>query len=114
MVASFYGPRFDGRPTASGAIFDREALTAAHRTLPFGTRLRLKNPKTNISVTVEITDRGPYAEFNGVRYFTGSRDLDVSEGVARRLGFEREGIATLDVQLAPGETPFVLRANLSR
>ena len=104
MVSSFYGPGFDGRSTASGALFDREALTAAHRTLPFGTRLRLTNPKTNKSVTVEVTDRGPYNEFAGIRYFTNTRDLDVSEGVARRLGFEREGVTTLTVELLP---PFI-------
>src|SRR6266849_10110188 len=73
MVSSFYGPGFDGRSTASGAPFDSEALTAAHRTLPFGTRLRLTNPKTKKSVTVEVTDRGPYNEFAGIHYFTNSR-----------------------------------------
>ena len=105
MVSSFYGPGFDGRSTASGALFDRTALTAAHRTLPFGTRLRLTNPKTHSSVTVEVTDRGPYNEFAGVRYFADARDLDVSEAAARKLGFMREGVTTLSVQLVPPASP---------
>jgi rare lipoprotein A len=109
MIASFYGPGFAGRPTASGRIFQPEAFTAAHRTLPFGTRLRLTNPKTNASVVVEITDRGPYAVFDGVTYYSGNRDLDVSIGVARTLGFLREGVASLEAQLASAAYPPPLR-----
>ncbi len=105
MVSSYYGPGFDGQWTASGTRFDRRALTAAHRELPFGTRLILTNPKTRKSVTVEVTDRGPYSEFNGVRYFKGSRDLDVSEAAAHILGFQREGVTTLSVQFVPPATP---------
>lgn len=105
MVSSFYGRGFDGRSTASGVRFDRMALTAAHRTLPFGTRLRLTNPRTQVSVTVKITDRGPYTQFAGIRYFEDPRDLDVSEGAARKLGFERDGVTTLTVELLPPTTP---------
>lgn len=101
MVASFYGAEFEGKTTASGATFNPAALTAAHRTLPFGTRLRLTNPKTRKSITVRVNDRGPYNEFAGIQYFYGTRDLDVSQAAAHALGFEREGIATLMVQLAP-------------
>jgi rare lipoprotein A len=107
MVSSYYGRGFHGRRTASGAPFDKTGLTAAHRTLPFGTRLRLTYPRTSVSVTVEITDRGPYSTFNGIQYYTGRRDLDVSEGVARLLGFQREGLANLQVEflLNPGLAP---------
>jgi len=101
MISSYYGPGFDGRSTASGSRFDRRGLTAAHRTLPFGTRLILTNPKNKKTVTVEVTDRGPYNEFNGVRYFFGRRDLDVSEAAAYKLGFDQEGVATLLVQFVP-------------
>jgi len=105
MISSYYGPGFHGRPTASGAHFDQTALTAAHRTLPFGTRLRLTNPKTQLSVTVEITDRGPYSEFAGVRYYKDPRDLDVSQGAAQRLGFERDGVTTLLVEFLSDTVP---------
>jgi rare lipoprotein A len=105
MIASFYGAGFDGHPTASGTTFRRAAFTAAHRTLPFGTRLVLTNPKTRRSVTVEVTDRGPYSELDGIKYFEGVRDLDVSEAAARVLGFEREGVAMLSVQLVPLASP---------
>jgi peptidoglycan lytic transglycosylase len=101
MVASYYGVAFHGRLAADGTRFDKEALTAAHRTLPFGTLLRLTNPKTRKSVIVEVADRGPYCEFEGVRYYEGARDLDVSERAAQKLGFEKEGIATLLVERLP-------------
>jgi rare lipoprotein A len=105
MVSSYYGSGFHGRLAANGIRFNKEALTAAHRTLPFGTLLRLTNPKTRKSVIVEVTDRGPYAEFEGVRYYEGTRDLDVSESAARKLGFEQEGIATLLVEQLPNRLP---------
>jgi rare lipoprotein A (peptidoglycan hydrolase) len=105
MISSYYGPRFHGRLTASGARFDKTALTVAHRTLPFGTRLRLTYPKTNRSVIVEVNDRGPYSKFNGVRYYEGNRDLDVSEGVAQWLGFEQEGLAVLLVEFFSDGSP---------
>lgn len=110
MVSSWYGPGFHGRLTASGSTFDSSAMTVAHRTLPFGTRLRLVNPATNKEALVRVSDRGPYDVWKGVRYFEGRRDLDVSEGVARRLGMLEEGVATLQVEVLsssrfPGPAP---------
>ena len=82
--ASFYGAE-SGHATASGKRFDPEGLTAAHRSLPFGTRLRVALGSRAVVVTV--TDRGPAA-------WTG-RALDLSRGAARALGLERRGVATV-------------------
>ena len=97
LTTSWYGPGFDGRVTASGEIFDEDALTAAHRTLPFGTELCLYNPATGKYVHVRISDRGPYSEFDGVFYYEGRRDLDVSKATAEELGFKEQGLARLTV-----------------
>ena len=83
-VASWYGPGFYGRPTASGEIFTGRELTAAHRTLPFGTVLLVRYPETGRSVQVRINDRGPYVE---------GRDLDLSEAAAEALGMIAVGVA---------------------
>lgn len=83
-TASWYGPGFDGRRTASGERFDADALTAAHRTLPFGTRVRVRNLENGREVTVRINDRGPTLR---------DRIVDVSEGAARSLGMVRAGLA---------------------
>jgi len=92
MVASWYGEPFHGRVTASGTVFDKNAFTAAHRTLPFGTVLRLTNPANGRSVLVTVTDRGP---------FVLGRALDVSEAAARELGMIAAGTATLRAERAP-------------
>jgi rare lipoprotein A len=83
-MASFYGESFRGRQTASGERFDPDALTAAHRTLPFGTCLHVENPENGRAVRVRVNDRGPYAQ---------GRILDLSEGAARVLDLLREGVA---------------------
>ena len=88
--ASWYGPRFQGRATASGEVFDMFAATAASRDLPIGALVRLYNPKTHASQLVRINDRGPYVD---------GRDLDVSYIVACRLGFENEGVSRLRIEL---------------
>lgn len=75
--ASYYGPRFHGKKTASGARFNQNAMTAAHRSLPFGSKVRVTNTKTKKSVVVTINDRGPYA---------GGRIIDLSKGANSRLG----------------------------
>lgn len=82
-VASYYGPGFHGRRTANGERFDQNAMTAAHKTLPFGTRLRVTNPATGKSVTVRINDRGP---------FHGNRVLDLSKGAAAVIGMVNAGV----------------------
>jgi rare lipoprotein A len=82
-LASYYGPGFHGKRTASGARFDMNAMVAAHPTYPFGTIVRVTNLGNGRSATVRILDRGP-ARSDGVI-------IDVSRGVAGKLGFVREG-----------------------
>lgn len=89
-IASFYGSRFHGRATASGELFDKEALTAAHRTLPFGTLVRVKNLKNGRSLVVRINDRGP---------FLPGRIIDLSAGAARALGFLGAGKTRVKLEL---------------
>ena len=88
--ASYYGPGLHGRRTASGERFDRGALTAAHPSLPFGTRVRVHNLATGHSVDVRINDRGP---------FTRHRIIDLSEAAARRIGLHRKGRGVAPVQI---------------
>lgn len=82
--ASWYGPGFHGRKTASGERFNQHALTAAHRRLPLGTRATVVNMANGKSIEVEINDRGPYVP---------GRILDVSKAVAERLGMREAGTA---------------------
>ena len=89
-VASYYGMKFNGRPTASGEPFDMTAMTAAHRTLPFGSKVRVTNARTGKSVVVRINDRGP---------FHGGRVLDVSRAAAKELGLIGRGKATVELAL---------------
>lgn len=83
-MASFYGAGLNGRPTASGEPFDKEAFTAAHRTLPFGACVLVTLIKTGATVEVRVNDRGP---------FVAGRIIDVSEAAARKLGFIDSGVA---------------------
>jgi rare lipoprotein A (peptidoglycan hydrolase) len=87
-TASYYGGRFHGRLTASGARFDANGMTAAHRSLPFGTRVRVTHLGTGRSVNVRITDRGP---------FIGGRIIDLSHGAAGVIGMHRQGVARVQV-----------------
>ena len=87
-VASCYGPGFHGRRTANGERFNTHALTAAHKTLPFGSRVRVTNERTGRSVVVRINDRGPYVRpgdrsLQGRR--SGRRHLGSGQGLAARL-----------------------------
>lgn len=86
-TASWYGPRFHGRKTSDGHRFDMDKLTAAHRSLPFGTKLLVLNRRTGDSCVVEVNDRGP---------FIGNRVLDLSRGAARRLNMLGSGVAMVD------------------
>lgn len=88
-TASYYGPGFHGRKMANGKRFDRWGRTAAHKSLPFGTRLRVTNPANGQSDVVVIEDRGP---------FVAGRDLDLSEGTATRLGLLRQGVGPVLVE----------------
>ena len=89
-LASWYGAQFAGKPTASGEPFDPTALTAAHRTLPFGTCVRVTAVTTGKSVQVKINDRGP---------FVAGRLIDLSEAAAAQLGLTLEGVGA--VRLGP-------------
>ena len=86
-LASWYGPRFHGRRTASGARFDMHALTAAHPTLPFGTRVQVRNLATGRVVEVRINDRGPHLR---------RRIIDLSQAAARAIGLGR-GVAQVSL-----------------
>jgi peptidoglycan lytic transglycosylase len=86
-VASYY---WQGKRVASGARFNPNGLTAAHRTLPFGTRIRVSDPKTQRSVIVTINDRGP---------FVRGRVLDLSLGAARALGLESRGLGRVHAEV---------------
>ncbi len=89
-TASWYGKHFNGRRTASGEKLNPRKLTAAHRSLPFNTKLRITNLKNNKSVVVRITDRGP---------FHGNRIVDLSEKAAEKLDSKSEGIAYVKIQV---------------
>lgn len=89
-VASWYGEEFAGRTTANGEIFDPQQLTAAHRTLPFGTVLDITNPKTQQTVRVRVNDRGP---------FIGGRVIDLSYAAAQQIGLIEPGIGQVDIKL---------------
>lgn len=91
--ASWYGPNFAGRPTANGEIFDPRGLTAAHRTLPFGTRVRVVNLETGRSVIVRINDRGPFAH---------GRIIDLSRAAAEAVGLIASGVAQVRITLEGG------------
>jgi rare lipoprotein A len=86
VTASWYGSNHHGQPMANGRPFNMYADTAAHRTLPFGTKVNLTNPANGHTATVEITDRGP---------FIRGRNLDVSYGVAKKLGMVEAGVTKL-------------------
>lgn len=88
--ASYYAPSFHGRRTASGEKYDRQALTAAHRTLPFGTHVRVTDKETGRSVIVRINDRGPLKP---------TRVIDLSERAAQELGLLARGVTQVRVEV---------------
>jgi rare lipoprotein A len=92
-VASWYGDEWQGRITASGKPFDDSKLTAAHRTLPLNTRVRVTNLKTGRSVEVTITDRGPYAD---------GRVIDLSKAAAKKLGMVKDGLVPVRIESVAG------------
>ncbi|WP_068829520.1 septal ring lytic transglycosylase RlpA family protein [Pseudomonas sp. BMS12] len=87
--ASWYGAQHQGKPTASGERFDQNALTAAHRQLPFGTRVRVTHLGNGRQVTVRINDRGPFAK---------GRIIDLSRRAAEQLGMLRQGVAPVRIE----------------
>jgi rare lipoprotein A len=95
-VASWYGPEFHGRPTSSGEIFDMNDMTAAHRTLPFGTYVMVTDLATDRSVVVRINDRGP---------FKRGRTIDLSYAAGRVLGLLGPGTARVRIEVLKGFRP---------
>lgn len=87
--ASWYGPGFQGKKTASGRKFDMHAMTAAHKTLPLLSYVKVTNPKSHKSVVVQITDRGPYH---------GKRELDLSYAAAKKVGIQKQGIGYVEIK----------------
>jgi rare lipoprotein A len=88
--ASFYADKFEGRPTASGEKYRHKNLTAAHKTLPFGTKVKVTNLANQQSVEVVINDRGPYVE---------GRIIDLSRSAAEKLGFVNLGLADVQIEV---------------
>lgn len=89
-LASWYGQEFAGRTTANGEVFDPLLLTAAHRTLPFGTVLEVKNPKNGLVVMVRVNDRGP---------FVGDRIIDLSYAAAAKLDLVKTGVGEVEIRV---------------
>ena len=104
--ASYYSNGLHGRRMSNGERYDRNAFTCAHRTLPFGTRLKITNPRNGKSVIVRVTDRGP---------FVRGRVVDLSYAAARELGTLASGVAYVKVELVRKETeiPFPSESNVT-
>jgi rare lipoprotein A len=92
--ATWYGARFAGRMTANGERFDPNQMTAAHRTLPFGTWVEVRRTDTGEFVRVRITDRGPFGH--------EERIIDLSRSAAQKLGMLKTGVARVEVRIVPG------------
>jgi len=90
MVATYYSKRFQGRKTASGERYNRDALTCAHKTLPFQTLLKITNPQNSKSVIVRVNDRGP---------FNRGRDIDLSYAAAKEIGMLAAGVLPVQVEV---------------
>ena len=88
-MASWYGPPYHNHQAADGSVFDQNAMTAAHRTLPLGTTVRVTNLATEQSVVVKVTDRGPFVQ---------GRTLDLSLAAAKAIGVYRAGVAKVRVE----------------
>ncbi|GAA4323529.1 septal ring lytic transglycosylase RlpA family protein [Flaviaesturariibacter amylovorans] len=87
--ASYYADKFEGRRTASGAVFRQRKYTAAHRTLPFGTKVKVKNLDNGKTVKVKVNDRGP---------FVAGRIIDLSRAAASDLGLLQSGVARVEIR----------------
>lgn len=101
-LASWYGEQFQGNPTASGEAYDMNELTAASRTLPLGTKLKVTNLRNNRSLVLRVNDRGPFID---------NRMLDVSKAAAWKLGFMASGLATVRMEVVSYPKGYVLNQN---
>jgi len=98
-IASWYGPGFDGNLTANGEVYDMNGISAAHKTLPFGTIVRVVDLDSGRSIVVRINDRGPFVE---------GRIIDLSKGAALELGIVEKGITPVGLRIVrwpAGERP---------
>ncbi len=98
-LASWYGPGFQGKPTTSGELYDQNGLTAAHKTLPLGTRIRVTNVSNERTVEVRVNDRGP---------FVADRIIDLSFAAASRLGMIGRGTAEVVIEVV--DSPVAMKA----
>lgn len=89
-LASFYSDSLDGGKTASGELYDKDAFTAAHQALDFGTAVRVTYPKTGKSVLVRINDRGPFVE---------NRIIDLSGAAANEIGLTQDGVGEVELSV---------------
>ena len=89
-LASWYGPGFYGNRTANGEVYYGDQYTTAHKSLPFGTRVRVTNPYTKQTIIVRVNDRGP---------FIGPREFDLSRGAAEAVGLIGPGVAQLEFEI---------------
>ena len=97
--ASYYADKFHGRRTASGEIYNKDSMTCAHLKYPFGTILKVRNPRNDRTVYVRVTDRGPYVK---------SRVIDLSRAAARELGIIQAGFSMVEITpFFPSEVPFL-------
>lgn len=102
--ASFYGKKWNGRRTSSGEIFSNDSLTCAHRTLPFGTLLKVTNKTNGKTVVVKVTDRGPFVK---------GRIVDLSLAAAKQIDMVNSGIASVEIAqvFTPGNIPSLLESD---
>ena len=100
--ASYYARKFGGRKTASGERLHHDSMTCAHRTHPFGTLLRVKNPANGREVVVRVNDRGP---------FVRGRIVDLSRAAAHKLGIIAQGIAHVEVELLPKNDTLIINTH---
>lgn len=94
--ASWYGPYFHGRKTASGEIYNMYAMTAAHKDLPLGSLIRVTNPNNQKQLFLKVNDRGPYIE---------GRILDLSYAAAKELDILQQGVSTVQIEVYPKDAP---------
>jgi len=101
--SSWYGPNFDGNPTANGETFDQYAFSAAHRTLPLNSVVRVTNLENGKKITLRINDRGPFVDEH-------KRILDCSYGAAKKLGFLEKGTAKIKIDIIElGDNKYIKR-----
>lgn len=96
IITSYYSSKFNGRKTSSGKIFDNQKYTAAHRSLPFGTKVRLTNPQNKQSVVVEINDRGPFSKV---------KEIDITQAAFKKLAPLGVGLLRVDMEILIPENP---------